>query len=407
MSRLIGGILLVSGTTIGGAMLVLPILTAGAGLYPSVALILATWFFMFFSAFLILEVSLTMKSGSNMVTMATKTLGSVGKWVSWVAYLFLLYCLTAAYLAGSGELVQIGLYNHAGIEAPSWFFPFPMIMILGVFVYMGAKLVDYCNRFFMLGLVATYLIIVLFSAPEMNYSLAGEYHWSYLVISAPVVTTAFGFHIVIPSLVAYLDRDVKKLKICLWIGAAIPLLVYIIWQVVMFSVLPFSGEHSLVSAFKNGNSVTIPLGNLLQSPMLITASRLLNVFAIITSFLGVTLSLSDFLTDGLNLDRSHSSRILVICLTFIPPLFFVLTYPRIFVVALEYASIFVAILLGLLPIAMVWIRRYRHGLKAPIAFPGGRPLMVLAALVFILVIIFQLSDAFGALNFLNVKYLGL
>lgn len=406
MSRLIGGTLLVSGTTIGGAMLVLPVLTAGAGLYPSLALILVVWFFMFFSAFLILEISLTMRGGANMVTMATKTLGPLGKWVSWIAYLFLLYCLTAAYLAGSGELVSLSISKYFELDAPSWIMPFPMILIFGAFVYIGAKLIDYSNRLFMIGLVATYLAIVIFSVPEMSYSLAPVQNWSYLALSAPVVTTAFGFHIVIPSLVSYLNHDVRKLKICLCIGATLPLVVYLIWQIVMFSVLPLDGEFSLVSAFKNGNSVTVPLGELLQNKYLVSASRLLNVFAIITSFLGVTLSLSDFLTDGLGLDRSHSSRILVTCLTFIPPLFFVITYPRIFVVALEYAGIFVAILLGLLPIAMVWVRRYRHGLKAPLAFPGGKPLMIIAALVFIAVIVLQVADAFGGLSFLNTKFLG-
>ena len=47
-----------------------------------------------------------------------------------------------------------------------------------------------------------------------------------------------------------------------------------------------------------------------------------------TSFLGVTLSLSDFLTDGFKIKKSWEGRLMACLLTFIPPLIFVLTYQR-------------------------------------------------------------------------------
>jgi tyrosine-specific transport protein len=70
--------------------------------------------------------------------------------------------------------------------------------------------------------------------------------------------------------------------------------------------------------------------------------------------MGVALSLSDFLIDGLKIKKTWEGRLLAIFLTFIPPLIFVFSYERGFLMALEYAGVFVAILLIALPSAMAW-----------------------------------------------------
>ena len=66
------------------------------------------------------------------------------------------------------------------------------------------------------------------------------------------------------------------------------------------------------------------------------------------------MSLSDFLIDGLKIKKSWEGRLLAIFLTFIPPLIFVFSYERGFLLALEYAGVFVAILLIFLPSVMAW-----------------------------------------------------
>ncbi len=78
-SKLAGGILLVSGTTIGAGMLALPVVTGMAGLLPTLLLFLVFWIFMTYTALLMLEVNLWMKDHSNMITMAKETLGKWGK----------------------------------------------------------------------------------------------------------------------------------------------------------------------------------------------------------------------------------------------------------------------------------------------------------------------------------------
>ena len=102
-SSVLAGSLLVAGTSIGGGMLALPVLTAYAGFLPSAVIFFLCWLFMASTGLLFLEVSQWMQRDANIVSMAESTLGKVGKYFAWVVYLFLFYCLTVAYMVGCGN----------------------------------------------------------------------------------------------------------------------------------------------------------------------------------------------------------------------------------------------------------------------------------------------------------------
>src|SRR5258708_2432147 len=96
IAKMIGGILLIVGTTIGGGMLALPIVMAQGGFWGAALLLFASWLVMTFSAFLILEVNLWMPMNSNIILMAKRTLGRWAEVIAWICYLLLFYCLLAA-----------------------------------------------------------------------------------------------------------------------------------------------------------------------------------------------------------------------------------------------------------------------------------------------------------------------
>ncbi|NDE82466.1 MAG: hypothetical protein EB051_02460 [Chlamydiia bacterium] len=124
-------------------------------------------------------------------------------------------------------------------------------------------------------------------------------------------------------------------------------------------------------------------------------------FALVTSFLGVSLSLSDFLRDGLNIKQSWEGRLAAFALTFIPPLIFVCSSQRGFYLALQYAGIIVAILLGILPAIMAW------QLKRPSFYKSVRGRLLLSAviLLFLLIIGLDIVEKQGVLRSLISSYL--
>lgn len=382
-----GGVLLIAGTTIGGGMLALPVSTGLSGFIPSSLLLIAYWVFMTYTAFLMLEVNLWMEKRSNLVSMAHFTLGKWGEAVSWVTYLFLLYSLTTAYIAGSSNLFLDGYEGVVGTSLPTWVGPLPLLLVFGFFVWMGTESVDLINRLLMLGLFIAFGVMVVALVPNIDVSLLDTARWDYILLGVSIVSVSFGYHIIIPTLTTYMERDVKQLIRSIWIGGLIPLGIYLVWQALSLGTVPVEGECSLTEGVSTGSDiVTLLVGCLQHGPVRLVA-RFLSFFMILTSFLGVSISLSDFLADGLHVKKSGRGKSLIYGLTFIPPLLFVWYNPNAFITALGYAGAFgVVILLALMPALMAWAGRYSKGYKGPFRTWGGKPALVVVILLSLFVI---------------------
>src|SRR5262245_20149803 len=101
-----GGALIVTGTSVGGGMLALPVVTSPAGFWPSVAVLILCWAFMTITGLLFAELSFWLKQEANILSMARQTLGKRGAAVTWILYLFLFYCLAVTYLVGGANFIS-------------------------------------------------------------------------------------------------------------------------------------------------------------------------------------------------------------------------------------------------------------------------------------------------------------
>lgn len=406
-SRLLGGILLVTGTTIGAAMLALPVSTGMAGFIPSIVLMLGMWCLMTYTAFLVLEVTLWMSKDANMVTMAESTLGLGGKIFAWCSYLFLLYSLTTAYLAVGGPFVLDAVEAITTVKLPKIFASLPWLLLFTLSVYRGHHYVDRMNRVLMLGMCMSYAILFALVTPQGTVKALQHRDWPLLWMGIPIVATSFGFHIVIPSLATYLGHNRRALTRVIGIGSLIPLLIYMSWEAMTLSVLPLSGPFGIVEGYQAGSNGASLLTNFLESPWIDFTAQIFLFFAIVTSFLGVSMSLWDFLRDGLklSLDRT-ANRVWLGVLTFGPPLVFTALNPNLFLYALDYAGTFgVITLLGLLPPLMVYAGRYhKHFSSDAFKVPGGRfTLLAVAALCFFL-LLSEILRQLGWLSMSGVPY---
>lgn len=391
--RLAGGVLLVAGTTIGAGMLALPVMTGFAGFLPSLLLFIGYWAYMTYTALLILEVNLAMEPHVNLITMARRTLGPVGVACSWIVYLFLLYSLTTAYIAGGGSIVVDGVAAFMNYTIPFWVGTIPLLLIFGFFVYRGMRSVDYVNRLLMIGLAISYIIIIAMLTPHVSEKLLFHVDWKKITLAVSIVATSFGYHIVIPSLTTYLNRDVKSLCKVIIIGSIIPLVVYILWEFLTLGIIPIEGSYGLKQGYEQGSNGVHLLTGILGHSAISMIAQFFSFFAIVTSFLGVSLSLSDFLADGFKIQKTPAGRFFIILLTFVPPLAIALTDPRAFLVALEYAGAFgVIILLGLIPALMVWSRRYWRAMPSDYQAPGGRWALIAVAAIALLIICIEISN---------------
>jgi len=383
-TKLFGGILLIIGTSIGASMLVLPIAMGGGGFIYSTLLLLACWSIMTFSAFLILEVTLWLPPRTNLLSMTRATLGRGGEVVAWITYLLLLYALMAAYISGGSGIFDF-LARVLHVKFPAALDAILFVALFGYIVYRGIKPVDYVNRYLMLAKFGSFFLLILFAAPYVDHHKLLGGQPSTLVSAITVTLTSFGFAPLIPSLRSYFDSDIKKLRICILIGSLTPLICYAIWNLVILGVLPRQGDQGLVHLMQSGGSASELVQSLsyfLQSSSITSIAHVFTVICVLTSFLSVSLGLSDFLADGLKVEKKGKPGILIFMLTFMPSLLIVLFYPSIFIKALSYAGIFCTILIILMPALMIWKGRYRKNLAVGhYQVMGGK-----TAIVFLIVI---------------------
>lgn len=372
---LLGGILLVAGCCIGAGMLGLPTLSAMAGFEPSLWMFLLCWLYMVSTGFLLLEVNLWFGEEINIVSMAERTLGKAGKFVAWGVFLFLFYSLMVAYVAASGSLLVDFIQETTGVQWHTAFGSFLFTACFGLFLYFGTGAVDWFNRILMLGLIIAYVSLVIAGGSHVRMELLQHKDWSAATLVIPAVIVSFGFHNLIPSLTTYFRSDVKALKKTIVIGSAIPLVIYLIWEWLILGIVPFSDFKQVMDS---GGIATEALNTVAGTSWILDAAEIFAFFAIITSFLSVSLSFVDFLSDGLKIKKTTLGRLLLIFLALTPPYLCALVYPDIFLSALNAAGGFGAVILfGILPALMVWRGRYIQHLGKKQLLPGGRIILTL------------------------------
>ena len=371
-SKFIGGILLIVGTSIGGGMLALPVANAATGFWPSSFFLICCWLLMTLGAFFVLEVNLYLPAGKNMVSMAYATLGRPGLVVTWLSYLFLLYTLLSAYISGGADVLG-GLLQYLHIDPPPWKLITLFTLVFGLVVYGGIHQVDLLNRGLMFAKLAVYFILVVCIAPFIKIDHFHGGRAAYITGTVMILITSFGFSIIVPNLREYFNDDIKKLKQVLLIGSLIPLFCYLAWDAIIIGALPTTGPGGL-SGLINDPHTTSTLAHLLSTSVNNHfISSLFNFFTsicMLTAFLGVSLCLISFLSDGLQMDQKGAQGLGLFLLTFLPPLLLVLYFPGVYLHALNYAGFFCVVLLLLLPALMSYMGRTHF---TPVFIvPGGK-----------------------------------
>jgi tyrosine-specific transport protein len=272
-----------------------------------------------------------------------------------------------------------------GPSIPSWLAGVIYVAIFSPVVYLGTKWVDRLNLTLMIGVAISYFLFIAVSWKHVDTTLLVRSDWSRAWLALPVLFTAFTFQVIIPTLMTYMDRNVKKVRLAILLGTSIPLIVYLIWELLILGIVPADGPHGLGEAAAKGWNAVMPLKELLGSPIVYAIGKSFAFFTMTTSYIALALAYLDFLADGLKVKKKGFNKVLLCLAVFVPPTLVGLTYPHIFITALSYAGGFsCAILFGLFPPIMVWVGRYIKKLGHYPQIPGGKALLA-TLVVFVLI----------------------
>lgn len=397
-TKLLGGILLIIGTTIGGGMLALPIATSKAGFINSIFLLTLCWLIMTTSALLMLEVNLWLPPNTNVISMVKTILGPWSAVLAWSCYLALFVCILAAYMAGGGGFLHAVLQGW-GITLPPWVSMLLFTSFIAAIVYQGIQFVDYVNRGLMFGKLGMYALLIIAIFPSVSFTNLMTGHLRHLMGGVTITVTSFAFANIIPSLRTYFNDDIDKLRKVTIIGSLVPLICYVFWEIAIMGVIPLDGPYSLGNILKAGDTT----GALVEHLSVLIHSQAVHGFAhaftaicLATSFLACALGLSDFLADGLKTTKEGIGKLFICFITFAPSALLVILVPSgIFMRMLNYVGIYCTILFALFPSLMAWRGRYS---KTPIAhgyqLAGGKLLLTALILTSTFLIVYGFTESF-------------
>ncbi len=361
-------------------MLALPVSTAAGGFGPAIAMYFICWLFSACTGLLLLEACLWLPKDSNIISLSSHLLGKKGKAFSWVLYLFLFYCLTIAYSALGGGFISAIVEN----VLPQPLSVLLFVLLFSPMVYIGTHAVDRLNFILMVGLILSFALFILMGFGLVDPNLLANVNWPAAILSLPVVLISFSYQGIIPSMRNYFHGREKDVRKVILIGSGIPFFVYCIWEYLILGIVPLEGANGLLMARTAELSAVVPLKNVLASPYVYAIGQIFAFCALTTSFLGVTLGLFDFLSDGLKMPKKGRNKLFLYLLVYLPPAVIAMLNPNIFISALSYAGgIGGILLLGLFPILMVWSGRYKKNLEKRYQQLGGGKLVLVLLILFV------------------------
>jgi len=356
-NRILGSTLFIIGISVGGSILALPIVTNGIELKIITLISISICFIMMISAFWIMELNLSISGNSNLITMAQSTLGKSGAIIMGILYMLLLYFLLSLYLEGGGELIKSLLYQLLGYKLNNYMSTILFITIFSFVFYNGIKIVDWSNRFLMAIKLSSFFLLLIMLIPYESIKNINSiiYHVNSLNFIMPIIS-AFGFSIIIPSISIYLKKKRKKILLVIILGSIIPLILYLIW---IYSIRSTLDSIELYSISQSKNIIFYLSNSLCKNLNSIYIQFLIHIFmsiCITTSFLGVSLSMLDFILDIFPKKKIKQYKkifhFLSINIVFIPPTIIVMLYPGLFIPILQYIGILCIIILIIFPALM-------------------------------------------------------
>lgn len=395
--HLLGGTLLISGTMIGVGMLAMPVATGPGGFVPSVTVYLLCWAFMLCTGLLLLEACAWMPKGANFITLSERLLGTFGKIACWVVYLSLFITVLIAHIVGGGAIVKEILGSNVSLVLTTVIY----VALFSPVVYLGAHSVDRLNIVIILGVVITYFLFIGFSISEVKLGQLKFMDWGKIWLTFPVLFTAFTYQLIIPTLMEYMNHNIRRVRLAIIIGSIIPLVFYILFEFVILGIVPVEGDTGLIAAAAKGQNAITPLQYFVTSPHVFSVGKAFAFFALTVSYVPIALAYLDFLSDGFKTHEKGVKRILMCLCIFVPPTLIAVYNPSIFLIALSYTGgISCATLFGLMPPLMVWSGRYIKKYKQDYQqIPGGKFflsfLIILACLEIVAEIVEQLSRLFA------------
>ncbi len=397
VSKQIGSIFLIIGTSLGGGILAIPMLLSYFGAIPGTIIMFLLWLLMTYSTLAIAEACQHFEKGISFLGLAHKLFGRFGIVLVYICSFGILYGMLTAYISATGSTFQsiFGL-NHITSELL-------FVAIFGAFILKGTKHAEWLNRFFLstkLIIIIIALVLLLKTVNIQYLELSSFDNLKQLCITLPVLATTFSAHVIIPTVRNYVGDNPKEIRRIIMIASLIILSIYTLWIITIFgNIAIFGGENSFQTFLANHSSQDAVIQFLailkvnIDSHFIITAVYTFISISVTTAFITLSLALKDLILDRSKIkDITNPKRTIILSfLLFILPIIINYYFEKLFLMALSVVGLFSLIMLVTCPLNMVRLLR-NQGYALIYSSMKNRFLNIFAITVSITIIIFQILD---------------
>jgi tryptophan-specific transport protein len=358
------GVAIVAGTAVGAGMFSIPMVSVGMWFSWSLLLMLVSWLCMLHSAMMILEANLNFAPGASFSTFVRDILGERWNAFNSLTLLFVLYILTYAYISGGGSMLSQTLENSTGYQLPTQLASLLFAGVLAGVVWFSTNLVGRVTAVLLGGMVITFLLSIAGLTITVRLPVLLDSEWAYapyLLAAVPYFLTSFGFHGCVPSLMKYYGRDPQRILKCLVIGSSLSFFIYMTWQIVSLGNISREEFRPILAAGGNMGDLVGALRAVASSDRLADILSAFASMAVVSSFLGVTLGLFDFMADKFQFDDSGRGRTKTALITFLPPTFCAILFPHGFLYAIGLAGLSAAVWGTIVPALCARASRVQYG----------------------------------------------
>lgn len=363
----LGAAVIAAGTGVGAGIFSLPV--ANAGVWFSIALVvmIVVAYIMHSASMYIMEATLHFPKDSNYDSIAKGTIGNFGRLINGLSVAFLCYVLTYAYISGGSSVITYSLSLVGdGITMSSGVASFIFAAVLISIVMVGATAVDRVNTILIGGMVITFVmslggLITNSSADILFPQVPMSEQVPYVFYTISFMVASFGFQITVPTITNYLGLDPKKTSRALIYAMLIAGFFYFCWMLAVFGNVPREQFPQIIAEGGNIGNILAALADSGVSSNISTALQVFGNMAVATSFLGVSLSLFDYIADLCNFNKHcWIGKLKTGAIAFLPTVILAIVYPDGFITAIGFAGVVLVIFSLLSPIIMVRIVRKRN-----------------------------------------------
>lgn len=342
MKKLINSIFLISGTAIGAGLIALPLVAINIGSIVFSLVIFFMAFLAYQTSLMIIDLNIKRNTSYSVMELSRLLSGNTAFTITSLSFCVLSFSLLTVYFSGvASSLCSFFNFNYNLIVIISG------ILLLGI-LSLNVKSFSKLNSILVLILLS-FIIISILKIKVFNslFDLISLTKPAEIPNFIPIIFTSFGVQNICHYVCDYLENGRKKIKLAFIVGIMIPAIIYIVWISCVFQNIRFTNFIFFQKLQNHGVSVGELINFLCKSSgsfYMEIILKVLTLFAIITSALGIALGLKKPMKEMLRKSKNLSD--LFICFT---PVLFAIFVPDAFINILSFGGMIATIFVIFIP----------------------------------------------------------